>query len=289
MIYLLVVVIGGGIVVLTWYLTKEKREMPLPNETDLGPWLLPLPGLGYVEGRLTTARKTVEKQFETAISNAESDTEATVLQEARKVMLKYHPYAFKGSGKWLITSNRNLTDEKLYMPMGDRRLLKTPDAIIDRGKHSGFHAIHLEMPDPDKRGVKPEDRKKLSKLGDAMKYIKNAALNKEKVAEAFKERDFYKEEAELSHGTIAELRSKSERMARALSQKTLTGGEEPKVKGALRTRIEESGWRVIFSASAAGLAYAIANNIRLNIDPIIPLAIAGLAVFFAYPYVAKRL
>lgn len=289
----LIVLIGGGIVVLAWHLTKEKREKPLEDETDLGRWWIPLPGLGYILGRLTTARKTAEKHLETAISNAENTEEAEVLQKGRDAMLLYHLYAFKGSGNWLITTNHIFEDEKMFLPMGDGRLLKTPKDIIDKGEYDGFHVIHLEMPDPDQLGVKPEEREKLEALPEALKFLRTAAENKEVMshqAERIKSLESrikvtLKEARERASGQI---------IAETAAGLTLLSGEKPKVKAAWRTRVAEvlSGYRIICTGLGGFLGYVVSTRMFPNVEPLIhlfPLTIVGLVAFFIYPHIAKRL
>lgn len=291
-IYVLAGILVAAVVVVVWFLTKEKRELALPNETDYGVYWIPLP-TGLERGRLTSARKTFERSLETAIANAASDKESELIQATREELLKQYLFAFKGSKKVIIFSNRNLIDEKLSYPTGeDERHLITPTGVIDKGEHEGFRLAYLQMPDPDKVGLKAPERKVLSAIGEAIKYIRNAALNTERIAEAVKEREFYKEEAELSHKLVAELRSKLSRMSRALGQKPLTGGEQPKARGAFRSRLQEffySGWRVVFAAAAGGLAYFVSTKTHLNVDPFIPLAVIGIVVFFVYPYVSERI
>lgn len=292
MFYVVVAVLLGAVGIAVWVLTREKRELPLPNETDYGLFAISLPS-GIQEGHLTSARQSFEKEFETAISNCSDEEMSKKLQDLRKLTLDQYVFAFKGSGKFIILSNRNLIDEKLSNPIegSDKRLLVSPESIIDCGEHAGFQIVFLKMPDPKMVGVNPPDRASLSKLGDALKYLKTAALNIEAVTEMKKERDFYKEEAELSHDETAQLRSKCARMERALSQKPLTSGEEAKVKGALKTRLEAffySGWRILACLFFGGLTYAIVQQTKPSYDPMIPTIIVVAIVFGIYPYLAKR-
>ena len=74
-IYVLAAVLVAAVVIVVWFVTKEKRELALPNETDYGIYWIPLP-TGLERGRLTSARKTFERSLETAIANAGTEKEA---------------------------------------------------------------------------------------------------------------------------------------------------------------------------------------------------------------------
>lgn len=263
--------------------------MPLENETDMGTWLIPLPK-GIEEGKLTTARATLEKSFEMAISNCDKLEKAEKLQKLRDEFLKYNLFAFKGDKKYLIYCDEDITNEKFNIPYGDKRFLKVMDSIY-KGEHNGFHAVFLKMPNPDEAHMKPETRKDHSLFGDVLKYIKSAALNTEKIVETKKMADFYKEEAENARKETSELRSKVERMGRALAMKPLSTGEEAKVKGTLRSQLAEffySGWRIVFAGGGGLIVYVLWKRINMTIDPMYATLLVAIIIFFVYPYIAER-
>jgi len=277
------------VAVALWYSVKQRVEMPLPNETDLGSYMIALP-TGVDEGRLTTARRSVESWFETAIANATEKLKSEIIG-ARDEVLKYHLYGWKGDQKCILYSDADLTDEKQSFPLDrDTRLLKTPQEFIDKGEQGGFRYWFLKMYNPETRMTPPE-RKVHAVTGDVVKHIRMAALNTEKETQLRDEIDFYQSSLKAAQKKLREATSKQVISDTAAAATTFTG-EKPKPKAPWHFRMEEwfySGWRIVWSAGAGALLYFVAQHFKLPVDPFIPLGVAALAVFLVYPYVSKWL
>jgi len=289
--WLLGAAIIGALCIIVWVLTKEKRILPLQNETDLGEWLLPLPDVGYDTGRLTTARKTAENQLEAAIVNCRDPKEKEGLQEYREELLKQYLFAFKGSSKWLIMSNRDLTDQKLSSPLGtDKRLLMNPETIITKGEHGGFRVVYLGMPDPDKVGVAPPSREAIEKSLEGLKYLKTVARTTTIVEEITEDRDHQKDRKEHYLEKVAEYRSMADEGYEASAIESLSKTETTR-KGAWQKRLSGvlSLKRLGSATLAATITYFGLQQIATPFDPIYLGAIAWLLVFWQYPNLAKRL
>jgi len=290
MFYIVVAILIGAVAITIWYLTKEKRELPLPNETDLGKWMIPLPN-GIEDGHLTTARRNIERNFELAITNCDNPNRLVELQELRNDILSYNLFAFKGDKKYYLYSNEDITNEKFSIPIHkDIRFLKITDCIYI-GEHDGFHTVFLKMPSLEDAHMKPEEHKTHSSSGEVIKYIRSAAQNIEKVAEIQKDLKFTKDELAITQQDLAKERSEKEIAKRGLAQKPLSTGEEPRPKGTLRGKIEEflGGYRILASLGVGGLLYWIWPQGTWPHEPIFPAIIAGLIFFWVYPYIAKRI
>lgn len=277
------------VAVALWYSVKQRVEMPLPNETDLGSYMIALP-TGVDEGRLTTARRSLESWFETAIANAKDKMKEKII-EVRNEILKYNLYGWKGDQKCILYSDADLTDEKQSFPLDrDTRLLKTPQEFINKGENSGFQFWFLRMYNPETR-MTVEDREIHTVNGEAVKYIRRAALNTERESELLDEVDFFKSSLKATQKKLREATSKQVISDTAAAATTFSG-EKPKAKAPWRFRMEEwfySGWRIVWSAGAGTVFYFIGRHFKLPVDPFILFGVAAVAVFLVYPYVSKWL
>lgn len=292
MIYVVLVVLVSAIAIIVWRLTKPRRELALPNETDYGTWLIRLPN-GLEEGHLQPAGQTIARDFETAIANCTDTTRKTHLQSIRDEIMKFHLFAFKGSGNCLIQTNCNLLDEKLSEPLEEKRILVTPETLIDKGEHGGFHLVYLHMPDPNKIGIKPPERQKLDELLDGLKYIKSTALNLGTQNQMQEKIDALEGTNEVLLKETAQLRSERDEARVAAGIKPLTTEEAPEAKGTFRARLEEylEGWRLISTfASGYGMYVVWKATKWFGVDPLYPAVVLGVAVYlFVYPIIHKRL
>lgn len=283
---LLVLVLG-----ILYWLMKPRMELPLPNETDLGPWIIPLPE-GVTEGRMTTARRTFERLIDIATSDADGTKKKSLLT-FKEELFNYHLYGFKGGSKCILFSNQNLGDERLSLPMGkEKRLLQTPLAWIDKGEYDGFRFIFLKMPEPETTKMDAKEHKNYTDIGEAIKYIRSAAMNIQKLKESSTRVAWLTDELDLTQKELAAERSEKERSKRALSQKPLSSPETKPVKGKLRTQIGEffyNGWRLVASGAAGLLTYWICRARNLPTEPMVVTIIVGMIVFLVYPWISRRL
>lgn len=283
---LLVLVLG-----ILYWLMKPRMELPLPNETDLGPWIIPLPE-GVTEGRMTTARRTFERLIDIAISDADKN-EKNELLTFKKELFNYHLYGFKGGSKCILFSNQPLSDERLSLPMGkEKRLLQTPLTWIDKGEYEGFRFIFLKMPKPETTKIDADEHKSYTDIGEAIKYIRSAAMNLQKLKESSARVAWLIDELELTQKELAAERSEKELGKRALAQKSLSSPETKPIKSKLRTQIGEffyNGWRLVASGAAGLLTYWICKARNLPTEPMVVTIIIGVIVFLVYPWISRRL
>lgn len=270
---------------------KPRLELPLSNELYEGHWTIPLPGIGVLEGPVTTARQTITSLWNKII-DAASSGEKEQLQKLKQHMLENHYfYAIRNSGqKTILIFTDNPLDEKYHIrrDVASRfghtvttRFIHGVQNCKDLGEQEGFRWITVTL--QGSKTVNPQNPHV-----ESMKYLVRAARNLERIKFLQDEVEFYKEELAATQKELARERSEKERAKRALGQKPLTQEEVPEIK---------AGWRQaakrffsIQQVAACILVYFVTPEIlkwaNLQLDQTVLSIIVGLATvatFFIVP------
>lgn len=296
----LALILTPFLIILYKLIIKPKIEPPLPDELYEGKWTIPVPGIGILEGPVTTARKTVEKLWNKIIESA-NPNEQEKLVEQKKLMLNHHHFfAIKNNGeKYILLFNDNPLNDK-YSIRRDipgrfgateiTRFIHGVQDCIDLGEEEGFHWLTIKLKETNP--ITQQERKLFMFNGTNAKYLMRAAKNLEQIKFLQDEVEFLREELSATQKELAKERSEKERAKRALAQKSLTEEEAPEIK---------AGWKQIakrfFSIpqiATCVIVYFLTPEILRRIGVIldqtglsIVVGVATIATFFLYPPISN--
>jgi len=221
---------------------KPKVQQPLPNERPLGYWTIWLKEHGIKTGFACTAQRTFEGLLTQIFENETDETIKTNLQDAKKILHKFHPIAHRAEGKthvYLFTDN----------PLDQRFMDEDPDRndsyilghgiedVLSAGEYAGMKFLAVKLSSESHRLV-TEEAEELGTLLDVCKYLRDAAKNTGKIAALKEELTDQKEEKEKLQKALRETESKLDDAAYALTQKPLTV-EQLAIPGGLKEKIKQ--------------------------------------------------
>jgi hypothetical protein len=294
----LIIPIAIAILVLWFVVLKQKFLTPLPNEHDEGIWQIPLPQLGRMnEGRVTTARRTIQEHYAKLIDNASVADRENLIQK-RDSTLKFHIFAqLVGRDKIIYLFDKNPLDPENHMrhdksvklgaDIPVRFITNVKDCMSIGKGNDGFEYIGVKL-GSEQSYFTPDEREQLGVELEALKVLKLAATNVEAIKHY---KDLADDRETLISETLSNVReiaSQRDTAKRALSQKSLLEPETPQVKaGFLRAVAKSWGW---YQVAVAALAYILTPNIMkaLEISYPEPTTVAlGVAIgaFFLAPFV----
>ena len=296
--YILVAPIILIIIILVYiFFLKPRIELPLPDELYEGQWTIPLPGIGVLEGPVTTARKTIEKLWNEIIEVAPEDQREKLNKHKESLLQNYHFYAIRNAGqKTILIFNDNPLNDKynirrdISSRLGQTittRFIHGIQACEDLGEEEGYKWIKITLKESNPTLTKQRDI-----IAESSKYLMRAAKNLERIKFLQDENQFLKEELEATQKELAKERSEKERAKRALAIKPLTAEETPEIK---------AGWKQIakrfFSIpqiAACVIVYFLTPEILKRLGIIldqtslsIAVGLATAATFFLYPPISN--
>lgn len=294
----LTVPIAIAILVLWFLVLKPKFQTPLPNEHDEGIWQIPLPQLGHMnEGRVTTARRTIQEHYAKLIDNIGPADRESLIQK-RDSTLKFHIFAqLVGRDKIIYLFDKNPLDPENHMrhdksvklgaDIPVRFITNVKDCVSIGKGDDGFEYIGVKL-GSEQSYFTSDERKKLGVELEALRVLKLAAINMEAIKHY---KDLADDRETLIGETLSNVReiaSERDTAKRGLSQKNLGEPEVPLVKGGFLRAVAKSwGWHQI---AVAALAYILTPFIMKGLGlsyPETSTVAIGVAVlaFFVTPFV----
>lgn len=291
---------GLTVVLLLWFFyLKPLVEQPLPNEHDEGIWRMPLPQLGLInEGRVTTARRTIQGWWATLIDNADSNKRPDLIA-LRDAQLKLHLFAQKvGRDKYIYAFDKNPLDPEQHIrqdktvrfgsDLAVRFIYNVKDCMNLGKSEDGFEFIVVKL-STESSFFTSEEQNKFSQILEGLKFLRLAAIN----TEASKH---YKDLAddrgtllEENYGVTRDVSSERDKAKRALSQKSLTEPETPTLKGGYLRAVAKgffSGWQLFVTVSAYIITLNVAKYQQVEYpDPSTLAIIVAIFAFIVFPFI----
>jgi|GEM_PF-3308346 len=262
-------IVGIAVVILALVLSyilywKPRVDLPLQGERLIGEVSMWLPrGFGVLEGAMTTGRTTMERHWTDLIQNEGDENLRKIWSDNRDFVLQYaRVFAIKsGAEKKILLFDVNPEDQK-FMDVDKEGVFHLHGVQDARsvGEWDGFEYIGLKL-NPETQAFSELETKAMTTALLNVKFLRDAATNKEKEHHLEERLDDKTRAHELTLKDLAETNSKLDRCQNALARHPLTQAKELKVKGDIKETVKSLFWSTPWQLATALIGYFIAPHL----------------------------